>query len=217
MNKVILAVFLFFIGFFLFFPYFDLEVTSLFWDGKHFYLANNILIKILYYSVNVVTPILIIGILITIGYQYFSKKEFKYASKKNLFYILLVAIIGSGLLVNAVLKNNWGRARPSQTIQFGGNKQFTPPFIPAKECKKNCSFVCGHASVGFLFISLWFLYRRKIFIYGTLLYGSLIGFARIVQGGHFLSDVIFSFFIMYGTAYFLYKVMFPKENEVLKS
>jgi len=205
---ILVILFFLFAALFISFPEIDLYVSSLFWNGHEFILANNPIIKAIYYHVNILTPILILGILGAIAYQHFKKQEFKYATKKNLFYFLLVGIIGSAILVNALFKDNWGRARPHQTTYFGGDKIFTPAIIPTNQCNKNCSFTCGHASFGFMFIGLWFLFRKKWLLWGSIAYGGVIGLVRIAQGGHFLSDVIFSFFIMYATAYLLYKLMY---------
>ena len=206
--RILVILFFLFVALFVGFPEIDLYVSSLFWNGHEFTLADNPIIKALYYHVNILTPILILGILGAITYQYFKKQEFKYATKKNLFYFLLVGIVGSAILVNALFKDNWGRARPHQTIHFGGDKIFTPAIIPTNQCNKNCSFTCGHASFGFMFIGLWFLFRKKWLFWGSIAYGGVIGLVRIAQGGHFLSDVIFSFFVMYTTAYLLYKLMY---------
>lgn len=206
--RILVILFFGFAALFLTFPEIDLYVTSLFWDGHHFVLADNPLIKAIYYHVNLLTPILILGSVGAMAYQYFKKQEFRYATQKNLAYFLLVGIIGSAILVNAVFKDHWGRARPHQTTHFGGEKSFSPPIIPTNQCNRNCSFTCGHASFGFMFIALWFLFRKRWLFWGSIAYGGLIGLVRIVQGGHFLSDVIFSFFVMYGTAYGLYRLMY---------
>jgi len=47
---------------------------------------------------------------------------------------LLSLVIGPGLLVNLVLKENVGRARPIQVEAFGGNRQFSPALRQAHEC-----------------------------------------------------------------------------------
>lgn len=46
-------------------------------------------------------------------------------------YLLLVIALGPGLLVNAVLKEQWGRARPSQVAEFGGSAAYTPVWLPS--------------------------------------------------------------------------------------
>ncbi|KJV10113.1 hypothetical protein VZ95_07070, partial [Elstera litoralis] len=66
-------------------------------------------------------------------------------------FLLLAVGLGPGLLANTILKDNWGRARPSHLSEFGGTKSFSPPLIPADQCPKNCAFVSGDAAGGFAF------------------------------------------------------------------
>ena len=63
-----------------------------------------------------------------------------------LVFFLLLQGLGPGLLANAVLKDNWGRARPSQVTEFGGTKRHDPPLLPTDQCDRNCSFVGGEAA-----------------------------------------------------------------------
>ena len=111
------------------------------------------------------------------------------------FYLLLTALLGPGLLVNSVLKENVGRARPKHVLEFNGNKAFIGPLRISTECVENCSFSSGHAAMGYYFTAISYIvpapYKALAFISGVLL-GSIIGLGRIIQGGHFLSDVIFS-------------------------
>ncbi len=194
---------------FLNYPEIDIYISSLFWDGSRmFYLADEPVVIFVYRHVNILStalPLVAIGMIL---YQSITKKEWMYFSRKNILYVLLVGLLGASLLVNGVLKNHWHRARPRQVVEFGGDKRFAPPILISDQCSTNCSFVSGHSSFGYIFLSLWFLYRRWWVFLLTFGYGSLIGFVRIVQGGHFLSDVIFSFFVMYGVAYLLHRVMY---------
>ena len=50
------------------------------------------------------------------------------------------------LLVNALLKDHWGRARPNETTLFGGDGAFSGPFVIAGQCARNCSFVSGEGA-----------------------------------------------------------------------
>lgn len=119
------------------------------------------------------------------------------------FYILTYAV-GPGLLVNVYLKEFWGRARPNQILQFGGDKFFTPALEMASQCQHNCSFVAGEgsafacASISLLFIiepRLNKLHVRVMFaaIFVLAIVGSMM---RIGFGGHFFSDVVFSWLLM---------------------
>ncbi len=101
--------------------------------------------------------------------------------------------------MNVILKDNWGRARPSQIEEFGGVAQFTPPLLFADECKRNCSFVSGEgatiASVMIvLVVLLWHAFpdRRRLLVAGAVPIGIIGTFLRIIKGRHFLSDTLFA-------------------------
>ena len=114
-------------------------------------------------------------------------------------YLLAVLVLGPGLLVNTVLKDNWGRPRPLHLTQFGGTAHFTPMLLPSKQCKRNCSFVSGHAAAGFYPMAGFWLTRRRRWLVGGIAFGSLVGFARMAMGAHFLSDVLFAGICVYFT------------------
>ncbi len=113
---------------------------------------------------------------------------------RGIVFLLVSLAVGPGLLANTVLKDNWGRARPSQIIEFGGTERFTPAPIVSNQCGHNCSFVAGDPSLGFWLIAFALLMRRHrgIGIAAALTTGAAIGVMRIGEGGHFASDVIFS-------------------------
>jgi lipid A 4'-phosphatase len=121
----------------------------------------------------------------------------------GLFFALMLAL-GPGLLVNGILKPYWGRPRPHGTIPFGG----TQPYLPVGQIAKEpggASFPSGHASMGFyLMAPAFMLYRRRpglaaMFMALGLAGGIFMGLARIVAGGHFASDVLWSAGIVYFT------------------
>ena len=131
--------------------------------------------------------------------------------------VALTLLIGSGLLVNEVFKNHWGRARPSQIEEFGGTRMYTPPLLRhtgPKACDRNCSFVSGDASVGFAFMALSFIVRRRrhLVLAGGVLAGGALGAVRMTQGAHFFSDVIFSGLVMYLTALAVHHLLVPECN-----
>jgi len=107
---------------------------------------------------------------------------------------LLSLVIGPGLLVNLVLKENVGRARPIQVEAFGGNRQFSPALRQAHECERNCAFVSGHAAVGFWFATGYAISRRRnrAWLWIGTLAGFTVGLIRIVAGGHWFSDIAFA-------------------------
>jgi lipid A 4'-phosphatase len=122
--------------------------------------------------------------------------------------VVLTSIIGGGILVNGFLKPYWGRPRPNQIREFGGNYDYHHVLVPGIPGKGK-SFPCGHCTMGYIFVAL-FYFRRKspVLAYagGTLglVYGSAIGMARVVQGAHFASDCLWSLGVMWLTASMLY-------------
>jgi lipid A 4'-phosphatase len=129
-------------------------------------------------------------------------------------YLIAVFLLGPALIVNGVLKEEWGRARPSQIVEFGGDKHYTPPLIIAHECSRNCSFVSGEASLGFAFVAFGFAAltprRRRLGIAAGLTLGSAFGLLRIAQGGHFLSDVYFAGVLMVALAWLLHELLIER-------
>ncbi len=120
------------------------------------------------------------------------------------FFLAASLALGPGLLVNAILKPNWSRPRPVHVEEFGGSTKFVGVFGFAAEGNYK-SFPCGHASVAFYMIAPAFLlYRTRFrlaaatFAFG-LAFGCSVGVARIMQGGHFLSDVVWAGGMVYIT------------------
>lgn len=113
---------------------------------------------------------------------------------------LMVAALSSGLVVELGLKDHVGRPRPIQTDVFGGDMPFHPIFQGGPTPEKHRSFSSGHAATGFslMIVGLFAspVWRRRWFIIG-LTTGALVGLGRIMQGGHYLSDVVFSFYVVW--------------------
>lgn len=124
--------------------------------------------------------------------------------RRKALYILLVILIGPGLLVNLVFKDHWGRPRPVHIQQFGGEYQYVPPLKLGHTPDK--SFVCGHCSVGYAFFVLYFLSQnhKPLYFLLTLVFAWTMGFTRMAAGGHFVSDILWSGYLVFLVAYALY-------------
>ena len=114
-------------------------------------------------------------------------------------FLIAVMALGPGLLVNLLLKDHWGRARPRNIIEFGGHLPYSRVWEIVPYCKINCSFVSGEAAATFSLIALvWIVpqrFRLKLAV-PLLALVSLVSFDRVIVGGHFLSDMLLSWAIV---------------------
>ena len=131
-------------------------------------------------------------------------------------FLLLSLALGPGLTVNTIFKDHWGRARPAQITQFGGDKKFTPAFVPSDQCTRNCSFPAGDPAMGFYLVSAALLAgsatQRRRGIVAAVAVGAALGVVRLAQGGHFLSDVIASGFLVSAIAWGLHRLMMTGDH-----
>lgn len=109
-------------------------------------------------------------------------------------FVVLSGALGPGLLVNSGFKDNWQRARPYQVEAFGGTQKFTRAAVMTDQCNNNCSFVSGHVACGFFWASMMLVHRRRQMVWGAVgvASGLIIGFARMADGAHWLSDVLWA-------------------------
>ena len=112
----------------------------------------------------------------------------------------LAFLLGPGLLVNGLLKEHWGRARPRDVAAFGGEDAFTPWWQPADQCASNCSFVSGEASAGAaLALVLWVWLSPRVprapLLAALLLLVAASGGMRLAKGAHFASDVLMAWLL----------------------
>jgi lipid A 4'-phosphatase len=197
---------------FVFFPQIDIFISNLFYDGKGFPINGTLFEEIFYYSVKPLIIAFSLGSILIFLYNFFGKKNIFNINAKVILYLLLALGLAPGLIVNSVLKENWERARPAQTIQFGGDKEFSPAFIPSNQ--DGYSFSSGHAAGAFSLLAFALLLKRQrtLWITVALIYGVLVSFARVSAGGHFLSDVVTSFFLVYIFTTIFYSWLMEEKN-----
>lgn len=113
---------------------------------------------------------------------------------------VVAALIGPGLLIEGIFKNVVGRPRPVQVIELGGTEPFHGPFQWGDDPAHHKSFVSSHAAAGFALMSLGLtcghVWRRRWLLIGIVC-GGVVGLGRMMQGGHFLSDIIFAFYAVW--------------------
>jgi lipid A 4'-phosphatase len=125
--------------------------------------------------------------------------------------MLITLALGPGVLTNLVLKEHWGRPRPIDVTQFGGDEHFRPWWDPRGDCPKNCSFVSGDASGAFWTLApaavtppQW----RAIAYAAALAFGAGAGVLRIAAGAHFFTDVAFAGVFMFLLIWLVHGVLY---------
>ena len=187
--------------------------------SRLFYFENNQFLLQSYYYITIfvrkiILPSVLIYIYILPIFSFFlplKKLYLKYEFKfRDVFFLWVIGIFNLGIVVNLFFKNIWGRARPGDIVQLGGKENFTPWFQISDACTSNCSFVSGDAAVGFSLIALYFLTKRIVYFWSSLFFGFGIGLIRIMEGGHFVSDIVMAAMILYLSYYFQMKYYFNK-------
>lgn len=188
---------------FLMWPHLDLWVTTYFYSGDGSFPANDYwFVNFVYVAVPWLGRLFFLLAVAVILVAIFSPSKINRKQWRRASAFITIVVLGVGLLVHSFLKDGMGRPRPRDVQIFAGPTHFVPAFTPSHFCATNCSFVSGHAAVGFSLMSLGMFGTRRRqrfwFLVGVAA-GTLIGAVRIAQGGHFLSDVIFSFLAIWFT------------------
>ncbi|MBF0458214.1 MAG: phosphatase PAP2 family protein [Nitrospirae bacterium] len=171
------------------------------------FLANRFPWKQLYSYASVPAVLTAIASTVVLILGYITDKYTKY--RLYSIFLILTLAIAPGLLVNMTLKNYWGRPRPVEIKAFGGKWDYQK-VLEKGTGGRGKSFPSGHASIGYYFFVFYFLFRRKkraiafLSLALAFLYGTLLGVTRMSMGGHFLSDVLWSAFIVFSSALVLY-------------
>ncbi len=210
---------LLFSAIFYFYPQWDLRASDYFYHhGVGFIWFHSgwaMTIRYLLYGL----VYIICGLAILIVLVRLVKPKWHKLPLKAAILVIFTFALGPGLLVNAILKNHWGRPRPYQVQQFGGHAHYQKPWVISDQCATNCSFVCGDASAAFAFWALLPLFRRRysriIYGVGVLAFGLFIGLIRMAQGGHFLSDVLLSGCLVYLITWLGYWYLYRRQSKYL--
>lgn len=155
--------------------------------------------------------VLSVGALLLVVASLFSARLYIY--RKCALFFLLLMLLGPGLLVNTVLKDHWGRPRPRQMQVFGGDSSFHQVWERGEGRRMGTSFPSGHASAAFYLMGPYFIWRRscrrkaRLALAGGIGYGLFMGVARMIQGGHFPSDVLWAGGIVYLVGLSLYYLL----------
>ena len=185
---------------FFLFPNIDITVSGLFFGQDGSFLASE---KdwFIYFIRKMILPLLVLLVffipIAAAVKQYIYDERILDRPLRDWVFLFSCLIFGTGLIVNSIFKNFWGRARPNDTLVFGGEQPFTIPWLNVDYCEVNCSFVSGDVSFFTLTLAVLLIFNKQswnFFAYGGII---LISLLRIMEGDHFLSDTIMSYIITY--------------------
>ena len=191
-------------------PQIDLTVARLFYtEGVGFSAQGTLWEQVLYRSVAGLVVAGNLALIAAWAANRWAGRRLLGLTGRKLLLLLCVLALLPGLLVNQVFKQHWGRARPVQVSAFGGARPFTPAFVPAKG--NGGSFSSGHVAAAAYLIAVAHLLAgpRSTWILLAAVYTALVGLARMAAGGHFLSDVLASVFMVLFGYLLLRHLFFP--------
>jgi membrane-associated PAP2 superfamily phosphatase len=184
----------------------DLAFTRPFFSpdtAEHWPLGSELPWRILYQAAPWITASLVVGALVFLGAAALRRDR---TLQRRAIFVALAVLLGPGLLVNGVFKDHWNRPRPRDVVELGGVLHYASAPLRGEGGK---SFPCGHCSVGFLYALGWWLWRRRrgraiASLALGLAVGTALGIGRMAAGGHFPSDIVWSAFISFAVAHWLY-------------
>jgi lipid A 4'-phosphatase len=188
-------------------PGIDLAVSRWFHDGAGFPLAESRMLHLVRHGIwNALVAVALASLAAWLVWLAIGRRAL--VEPRVWAYPAALAALGPGLLVNGILKEQWGRARPADIEAFGGEAAFSPPFEIVAECEGNCSFVSGEGSGAVATaIALGVLVRSTPLRIALGAVAALACGLRVATGRHFLSDVVFGAFLMAFAAILLFRLM----------
>jgi len=193
-------------------PEIDLAAARMFYVGGGRFVLSGTQISVLWAEfTRTLALIIVVALAIGLILSVLRRRPVFGLDWRRFVFLLLCFGIGAGVVANAIFKENWGRARPSQVVEFGGEKQFTPAFVIADQCPRNCSFVSGDSAFAFGTLGFALLAgRRRRYVFAALAFGAVVGIGRMLTGAHFLSDVVFSGVFTVLTVLVLERLILPR-------
>lgn len=188
-------------------PDIDIRISSMFFDAG-FPVQDLWWNRLLHAGLPYLLSLTLIGLLAVYAFNRRTKRNVWGIDGKTTGYLFLVVALGAGLVVNVVLKDQFGRARPRDIQEFGGSMRFTPAFVISDQCERNCSFSNGDGAAAFSALALARVFsRRRSVALAAAAFGTTVSLVRVAAGAHFFSDSVVSFVVMTAVSDTLYLSM----------
>lgn len=192
------------------FPQIDLTWAALFYrPGVGFPAHGSAWERLLYHSVPTLMILVNLGLVLLWWSNRRTGRRYLGLDGRRLLLLLGLLILVPGLLVNGLLKEHWGRARPADVVEFGGARQFSPAFVPSDQGGR--SFSSGHVAAAsyLVIVALALTGSRSRWLAAALVYTALVVWGRMAAGAHFLSDALTSLFLVLLGAMVLQRLLEP--------
>lgn len=179
-----------------FYPELDLTIAGLFYQpGTGFGLGAQPLLTQLRDAAMIIVGLLVAPAIVALVVKLAAPRYRMLVPARASVLLISTLILGPLLAANITLKDNWGRPRPRDVVEFGGDHRFVPWWDPRGACEANCSFVAGEAAGAFWTLAPAALTPpqwRPLAYAGALAFGAAVSALRMGFGGHFFSDVVFA-------------------------
>lgn len=192
------------------FPALDLTVSRWFYSpGDGFTLSADPGLRLLRESASWALIVVVLIALSCLGREAF-KGPLAWSRVRTPLWLLSCLALGPGLLVNGLMKANWGRPRPIMIDVFGGDAAHQKVWVVSDWCDRNCSFVSGEASSAAWLVAAALVTPRAVrpaAAATAITYAGALSLNRIAFGGHFLSDVVLAWLLCGLTFAVLHRLM----------
>lgn len=151
------------------------------------------------------------AVFVTLALRILPFRRLPAVSGRAAMFLTISLLLGPGLLVNVVLKDNWGRPRPGNVVEFGGKQNYVNWWDRNGTCTGNCSFASGEAAAAAWMFGPAMLappHWRAAAIAGAAVFTTAMSALRVAAGGHFLTDVLFGALIALTAVVAVYRLMF---------
>lgn len=162
--------------------------------------------------------VIALGVAIALGLLVSLKRRELVPWRRTMTFVFLALAFAP--LVVALLKYTSCKHCPWDLDMYGGKAPYAglfgcpPPSFGRGEC-----FPSGHASGGFALFALYFAHRihapkrARMWFAIAVLYGSVMGISRMMQGAHFMSHTVATAFVCWFVCLALYELVLRRHDE----
>lgn len=187
---------------FLVFPELDVAISGLFFEEGRWIWRRDPVLEVIRDALWLLVPWGGPMLLAVIALKFLWPRWRALIDMKVAVFLVTCMLVGPGFITNVVLKDSWGRPRPSHITEFGNDRTFIPVWVMNDQCPKNCSFICGECAAAASLLALALVAAGRLrfwLLWHAGLWFAVMGTIRLIQGSHFMSDVLLGGLIMYLT------------------